>query len=95
MTVSGLHSEDARKIGFNDPVEIDGRTLHIQTEVLTRDGFVVKTVVVEGRIVRLADSRPCPPEVSDLEALVARAESQHRDLLDRIRLGGAPWHAST
>ena len=95
MIVSGLPLADARKIGFNDPVVIDGHTLHIQTEVLTRGGVVIRTVVLDGGVVRMAENRPCPPEVADLEALVARVKSQHGELLDKVRLGGASWLAST
>ncbi len=95
MTVSGLSLAEARKIGFNDPVEVAGHTLHVQTEVLTREGVIIRTVVLEGGVVRLAENRPCPPEVSDLAALVARVQSQHGELLDRIRRGGVSWLAST
>jgi hypothetical protein len=95
MTVSGLPLADARKIGFNDPVEIEGHSLHVQTEVITRDGIVIRTIVLEGGIVRFSENRPCPPEVSDLGALVAQVQSQHRERLDKIRRGGEPWLAST
>jgi hypothetical protein len=94
MTVSGLPLAEARKIGFNDPVEVEGRSLHVQTEVLTRERVVFRTVVLEGGVVRFLENRPCPPEVTDLGALVACVKSQHEELLDKIRRGGV-WLAST
>jgi hypothetical protein len=94
MNVSGLPLADACKIGFNDPVEIGGRKLHIQTEVLTREGVMFRTVVLEGGIVRFLENRPCPAEVRDLVALAACVKSQHEELLNTIKQG-APWLAST
>ena len=94
MTETGLLLAEARKVGFNDPVEVEGRKLHIQTEVLTRDGVVVRTLVLEGGIVRFSENRPCPSWVQDMVSLVACVQSQHQELLDTIRRG-APWLAST
>jgi hypothetical protein len=94
MTASGLSLGDARKVGFNDPVEVGGHKLHIQTEVLTREGVVFRTVVLEGGVVRFSENRPCPPEVTDLPALIACVKSQHEELRETIRRGG-PWLAST
>jgi hypothetical protein len=94
MTVSDLRLADVRKIGFNDPVEVQGRKLHIQTEVITREGVIFRTVVLEGGVVRFLENRPCPPEITDLGALTACVKSQHEELLDTIKQG-APWLAST
>jgi hypothetical protein len=94
MTLTGLSLADARKIGFNDPVEVGGRKLHVQTEVLTGESVAFRTVVMEGGVVRFLEKRQCPPEVQDMGSLVACVKSQHEELLDTIRQGG-PWLAST
>jgi hypothetical protein len=94
MTASALSLKDARKIGFNEPVEVEGRNLHIQTEVLTRDGVVFRTVVLEGGVVRFTENRACPEWVADLPTLVACVKSQHEELRETIRRGGS-WLAST
>jgi hypothetical protein len=94
MSVSQLSRGDARKIGFNDPVEVEGRKLHVQTEVVTREGIILRTVVLEGGVVRFSENRTCPPEVQDIGSLVACVKSQHQEILETIRRGGA-WLAST
>jgi len=93
--MSGLRLDDARKIGFNDSVQVEEHSLHVQTEVLTRGGIVIRTVILEGGIARFAESRPCPRDVSDLGALVALVESLHKQCLDELKREGAKWLAST
>jgi hypothetical protein len=68
--------------------------LRVQTEVVTREGIVLRTVVLEGGVVRFTENRTCPPEVQDMGSLIACVKSQHQEILERTRRGGA-WLAST
>jgi len=73
-----------RKIGFNDDVGLHGRTFHVQTEVTTRRGVVAKTTVLEGGIVRLTSSNPCPPSATEAQAA---ARAQHDDCKGQVERG--------
>lgn len=81
-----LHDE-VRKIGYNDSVDHGTRQLHVQTEVVVRDGVLIRTMVLEGGIVRLVDRHPCPPELAALEEIRAYAESRHAQHVDAARRG--------
>lgn len=89
--MAGLHLGEVKKIGFNASVLVDGRDLHVQTEVLTREGIVIRTTILEGGVAKFAEKRPCPPEVSDLSAFVAVVESQHKQRVEQLRREGAKW----
>lgn len=84
----GVSPSEAKRIGFNDPVESGGKTLHVQTEVLTRNGIVIRTTVLDGGIATFAESRPCPPDIADLAALIALVESQHKRHVEQVRSSG-------
>jgi hypothetical protein len=80
-------SDDIRKIGFNDHVQVDGRALHIQTEVLQRGGYVMRTTVLEGGTVQFATSEPCPDEARDHERIRALVQSQHEAYVGKVIRG--------
>ncbi len=82
-----LDPEAAAKLGFNETVHVGGRALHVQTEVLTRAGIVIRTTVLEGGVARLAEGRPCPPDVDDLDAFTALVLAQHQKHVDLVRRG--------
>ena len=82
------HPEDLRKIGFNDEVECNGETLHVQTEVMGRNEFTIRTIIVDGGTVRHSDSQPCDSGSGDLESVKAAAQAQHRRNVDKVREGG-------
>lgn len=83
-----LSPSEAAKIGFNESVVALGRTLHVQTEVLTRDGIVIRTVVLDGGVAVFAERQPCPPDVTDLGAFTALVEAQHQRRIERLRREG-------
>jgi hypothetical protein len=68
----------ARKIGYNTPVTVGARTLHVQTEVLGRDQLRIRTTVLERGVVRFTDTRDCPSDSMDLDQIKQAAESQHQ-----------------
>jgi hypothetical protein len=69
-----------RRIGFNESVERDGRSFHVQTEVHARNGIVIRTTVHEGGTVVHTDTQPVA--ISEGETL---AEAQHDGCVDRLR----------
>lgn len=93
--MSSLRLDDLKKVGFNESVQVGGRSLHVQTEVLTRSGIVIRTTVLEGGVAKLAEHTPCPDNVSDLGAFVALVESQHKQLVEQLGRRGPTWPASS
>jgi hypothetical protein len=80
-------SADIRKIGFNDNLQVEGRALHIQTEVLQRGGYVMRTTVLEGGTVRFATSEPCPHDLQDQERIRALVKLQHESYVGKVIRG--------
>jgi hypothetical protein len=80
-------ADELRKIGFNESVDSGTRSLHIQTEVAVREQVLIRTMVLEGGIVRLVDRHPCPPELTELEQIRAYAQSRHEQHVDAARRG--------
>ena len=80
-------SHDIRRIGFNDNVKVDGRALHIQTEVLQRGGYVMRTTVLEGGSVQFAASEPCPEDIRDHERIRALVKLQHEAVVGKVIRG--------
>jgi len=73
-----------RKIGFNDDVGFQGRTFHVQTEITTRHGIVAKTTVLEGGIVRMTSSNPCPETANEASTT---AQAQHEQCRAQVERG--------
>jgi hypothetical protein len=87
--MSALNLTEAKKIGFNN--EVPGLNLHIQTEVLTRRGIVIRTTILAGGVVKHAESHPVPTDVSDMIELAALARAQHQRCFDHIKGAGESW----
>ena len=64
-------SDDLSSLGFNDHVELNGRSLHVQTEVTRTDPITVRSVVFEGGTILEATTR----------ALSASDDSQARQAI--------------
>lgn len=75
--------DGARKIGFNTPVSVGERTLHVQTEVLGRERTVIRTTVLERGVVQFIDTQDCPSEALDLEGIKRAAEAQHKACIEK------------
>jgi hypothetical protein len=90
--MSTLNLSEAKKIGFNN--EVPGLDLHIQTEVLTRGGLVIRTTILAAGVVQHAESHPVPPDVSDMLALVALVRTQHQRCFDHVKGAGKSWRES-
>ncbi len=82
-----LELDAVKRVGFNETVHVGERALHVQTEVLTRDGIVIRTTVLEGGVARLAEGRPCPPEITELNAFEALVLAQHEKHVELARHG--------
>jgi hypothetical protein len=87
--MSALNLSEARKIGFNNSVSVEGVSLHVQTEVLTRSGIIVRTTVYDGGVTRFVETNAVPAYVSDMRALVALVETQHLRCFEHVKRGGA------
>jgi hypothetical protein len=79
--------DEIRKIGFNDSVVHGTRNLHVQTEVMVRDGVLIRTMILEGGIVRRLDRHMCPPELADVEQIRAHARCRHALHVEAARQG--------
>jgi hypothetical protein len=86
--MSTLNLSEAKKIGFNDSVDVQGVSLHVQTEVLTRSGVVIRTTVYHGGVTKFVETHPVPPHVSDVGALVTLVQMQHRRCFEHVKHGG-------
>lgn len=77
--------KDPRSLGHNNHVELDGRKLMVQTEVLGRAELKVRTTVLESGVVRYSESNPCP--ANQLEEVRSIVEAQHARNLERVQRG--------
>ncbi len=93
--MSSSLTEEIRKIGFNDTIQVERRTFHVQTEVLVCDVMTIQTTVLEAGVVKLAEARPCP--TGSLEVALVRewVFAQHQHYLRQLHDREAPWLAST
>jgi hypothetical protein len=82
-----MTGDELRKIGFNDSVDVGKRTLHVQTEVIVRDGVLIRTMVLEGGIVRFVDRHVCPPALVAVDEIRAYANSRHERHVAAARQG--------
>jgi hypothetical protein len=82
-----MTGEELCKIGYNDSVEVGQRTLHVQTEVMVKGGVMIRTMILEGGVVRAVDRHPCPPELTELEEIRAYASSRHRQQIEAAQQG--------
>lgn len=78
--------DDPRSIGFNDSVELNGQTFHVQTEVTRRGELQSRSVVVEGGGVRFSETRPLPRRGSR-ESLEGEVRQRHDEVVARARRG--------
>ena len=89
--MSQLEFDVVSKIGFNDPVRVDARTFHVQTEVVFRDQIVIRTTVLEAGVVKLVDSRPFASVDGELNTFRALVEAQHEHYIQKLNRSGATW----
>ncbi len=80
-------SEAIRGIGFYDSVQREGRSLHVQTEVIGRREAVVRSTVLEGGTVHYAERKPYPVEIVDVEQARKHVEEQHKRVVARASRG--------
>ncbi len=79
--------ESVRTLGYNDCVEVMGRILQVQTEVIGRHEMSIRTVIVEGGQVLNAISRPFPEELLELGNCDEHVHGQHLKVLAGVRDG--------
>jgi hypothetical protein len=79
--------EQAREIGFNNQVELNGRALHVQTEVTGSEALVIRTLVMEAGTVRSSETQACPQDATDIEAVRLAVEAQHRRRVEMCKRG--------
>ena len=92
--MSNLNVAEAQTIGFNNSIDVEGVTLHVQTEVVRRGGIVIRTTVLDGGVAKSVKNHPVPPNVSELETLAALVQAQHQHYSDHLRRAGRSWLAS-
>ena len=80
-----MPANDPRSLGHNNHVELNGRKLMVQTEVLGKAELKVRTTVLESGVVRYSESNPCP--ASGLEEVRPIVEAQHARNLERVQRG--------
>jgi hypothetical protein len=77
----------AREIGFNDHVRLDGHSIQVQTEVAGVGALVIRTTVMEGGGIRLKESLPCPTDSGDIAAVRAAVHAQHQRVIELVKRG--------
>jgi hypothetical protein len=85
---------EAAKIGFNESVDVGGRALHVQTEVLTRGGGAIRTTILDGGIAKFVKKEALPTDLPGLEALATLVKAQHDRYVGHIKKTGALWQDS-
>jgi hypothetical protein len=93
--MSKLATDEIRKIGFNDTVQVARRTFHVQTEVLVVDGIVIKTTVSEAGVIRYSENHSCTEDFAGLGAFRSLVHAQHQRYVRDLHTIGMPWLAST
>ena len=78
-------SDDLSSLGFNDHVELDGRSLHVQTEVTRTDPITVRSVVFEGGTI--LDATTCALPHSDHSQAKQAIQLQHENVLADVLSG--------
>ncbi len=76
-----------RDIGFYDSVELDGRVYHVQTEVVGRREPVIRTTVLDGGAVVLAERQAYPAGEDDVDVVRDIIERHHRRLVIKVGRG--------
>ncbi|MDH5492482.1 MAG: hypothetical protein OEY14_11080 [Myxococcales bacterium] len=82
-----MNSEEARKIGFNDHIDVGGIAYHVQTEVMGRGELKARTLVYESGVIQHAESQPLGGEGRSLEELRSEVDAQHRRVVSLVRAG--------
>lgn len=78
-------AKDVRSLGHNNAVELGERKLMVQTEVLGKGEFKIRTTVLERGVVRYSESNPCPGD--QLEQVRPLVDAQHARNLERVQRG--------
>jgi hypothetical protein len=78
----------AREIGFNDNLKLDGHSIQVQTEVGGVGALVIRTTVMEGGGIRWTQSLPCPTESGDIAVVRVAVHAQHQRVIELVKRGG-------
>ena len=74
-----------RDIGYYDCLELNGKSFHVQTEVMGKDEVKIKTSVISDGAILDGLVSICPSSVTNLEQGEAVAKTQHKDFLNRVQ----------
>jgi hypothetical protein len=77
--------EQVRGIGFYDCLQLDGKTLHVQTEVAGRADPRIRTTVHRDGEILSSTSEPWPPGLHDRTAAESLIREHHQQLVTRLR----------
>jgi hypothetical protein len=80
-----MAAKDPRTLGHNKSVELGGRRLMVQTEVLGKGELKIRTTVLESGVVRYSESNPCPG--NDVEQVRPLVDAQHARNVERVQRG--------
>jgi hypothetical protein len=87
MTTDTDKLQDLKDVGFYNLVEREGRSLHVQTEVLWRESIKVKSTVIEGGKILRAVAQPLPESIDNAERGRAFIRAQHDAVLFEVDNG--------
>lgn len=77
---------DVRELGFNDRVQVAGRSFDVQTEVVERNALEIRSTVLEqGRV--LYSTSGALAEQGDVARAEALVREQHETVLGLVRRG--------
>lgn len=77
--------EQVSGIGFYDCLQLEGQTLHVQTEVAGRSDPRIRTTVHRGGEILSSTSQPWPPGLFDRGAAEALIREHHQQIVTRLR----------
>jgi hypothetical protein len=73
-----------RDEGFYNHVPVGERTLHVQTEVLARDLYRIKSTVLEGGRILYGTSQVLPLDVEEIAQGKALVQAQHNAVMAQV-----------
>ena len=80
---------NAREIGFGQEVVVGQRSFYVQTEVISAGtaGLSMRSLVLEGGVVRDSHTAPYPTDAADLVAAEKVVKRQHEDMVKKVWSG--------
>ena len=78
---------DLRELGHNDRLQVNGRSLDVQTEVVGQGPWEVRSMVIEaGRVIHTSRGS-LPATITDVERAAQEVRAQHERVMRKVGQG--------